>query len=263
MINSLTERMKEYEAVTRIYLPEKEPMIVRVDGAHFHTFLKNFRKPFDHLFAKSMNNTMWELCRIIPGCVLGYTQSDEITFVVLNDLNEDSQTWFGGNVAKIVSTTAALATLKFNQVLMEYATIYQDEYSAFEDIPEISQADIYCEAVAAGATFDARVFNVPKEEITNVVYWRQADAIRNSVNMMGFAYFSPKEMHGKNTDEVKEMLREIGHDWDEIPLRFQRGSCCIRKPNPGEKRSHWTVDEEIPVFLGEGREYVERRINYQ
>ena len=43
-----------------------------------------------------------------------------------------------------------------------------------------------------GAMFDARCFNIPKEEVTNYFYWRQLDATRNSIQMVGQANFSHK-----------------------------------------------------------------------
>lgn len=39
----------------------------------------------------------------------------------------------------------------------------------------------YFEAAYSGAMFDARVFNIPREEVTNYFYWRQLDASRNSI----------------------------------------------------------------------------------
>ena len=42
--------------------------------------------------------------------------------------------------------------------------------------------------------FDARCFNIPKEEVANYFYWRQLDATRNSIQMVGQANFSHKEL---------------------------------------------------------------------
>lgn len=39
------------------------------------------------------------------------------------------------------------------------------------------------------AMFDSRCFNIPKEEVTNYFYWRQLDATRNSIQMVGQANF--------------------------------------------------------------------------
>lgn len=78
---NLHERMKEYEYVTRTYLTRRTPAIIRVDGRAFHSFTKGLKKPFDYVLCNAMQETMKELCRSIQGCVLGYTQSDEISLM--------------------------------------------------------------------------------------------------------------------------------------------------------------------------------------
>ena len=82
--DSLGDRMKCYENVTRNYLTRRAPVIIRVDGKAFHSFTRGFKRPFDGIFVKSMQETMKYLCENIQGCVLGYTQSDEITLVIID-----------------------------------------------------------------------------------------------------------------------------------------------------------------------------------
>ena len=80
---TLGDRMKNnYENISRYYLTRRMPVIVRLDGCHFHTFTKGFKKPFDEILVKTMQETMKYLCENIQGCVLGYTQSDEISLVL-------------------------------------------------------------------------------------------------------------------------------------------------------------------------------------
>ena len=45
--DSLGDRMKRYEGVSRTYLVRRMPVIIRIDGKAFHTFTKGFQKPFD------------------------------------------------------------------------------------------------------------------------------------------------------------------------------------------------------------------------
>lgn len=104
--------------------------------------------------------------------------------------------------------------------------------------------------------FDSRCFNIPKEEVTNCIYWRQADASRNSVSMVGQAYFSDKELKYKKTNEVQEMLwSEKGINWNDFPTYQKRGSCCIKSEERG-----WVIDREIPIFVNEDRDYIEKLI---
>lgn len=127
------------------------------------------------------------------------------------------------------------------------------------------------------AMFDARCFNIPKEEVTNLIYWRQLDASRNSIQMVGRANFSHKELQNKSCNQIQDMLMEQkGINWNNLPIYQKRGSCCIKDKNykpvvceDGEVheliskalRSYWTVDKEIPIFKGEGRKYIDRLIN--
>ena len=111
--------------------------------------------------------------------------------------------------------------------------------------------------------FDARCFNIPKEEVTNLVYWRQLDATRNSIQMVGQANFSHKELQGKSCEKIKEMLiTEKGISWEGFHPMYKHGSCCIKvtTETDGVTRSSWEIDKNIPLFVGEGRGYIESLI---
>ena len=103
--------------------------------------------------------------------------------------------------------------------------------------------------------FDARAFSIPKEEVTNLIYWRQQDAMRNAVQMVGQAFYSHKELQGVNCEMLKEMLlADKGIDWDKIPVKYQRGSCCVKVD--GE----WTIDNNISIFRGSDREQIDKLV---
>ena len=123
--------------------------------------------------------------------------------------------------------------------------------------------------------FDARVFNIPKEEVTNYIYWRQLDASRNSIQMVGQANFNHKELHYKTCNDIQDMLMEQkGINWNDFPAYQKRGTCVIKekyypKPVKGyencevnalDVRTHWIIDKDIPIFKGEGRDYVEKLV---
>ena len=118
--------------------------------------------------------------------------------------------------------------------------------------------------------FDARCFNIPKEEVANLIYWRQLDATRNSIQMVGQANFSHKELQNKSCNKIQDMLMlERGINWNDLPSHLKRGSCCIKKEVQDERfdikdgaypRSIWVIDTEIPIFKNEGREYIEKLI---
>lgn len=129
--------------------------------------------------------------------------------------------------------------------------------------------DRYLNALEDGAMFDCRAFNVPREEVTNNIYWRQLDASRNSIQMLGQVHFAHKELQNKSCNEIQDMLMtRKGINWNNLPAYQKRGSCCVKRKYFEEQeedgklvkveRSHWEVDVNIPIFKGDGREYIEQ-----
>lgn len=272
--DELGKRMKEYyESIPKTKLIRRTPVAIRIDGKAFHTFTRGFQKPFDEVLIKSMQKTMKYLCENIQGCVLGYTQSDEITLILVDYKNLNSAAWFDYEVQKMCSIAASMATMAFNKFFAEEVDIYNSN-------PNNSgiQANWYITAKLKGAMFDARVFNIPKEEVTNLIYWRQLDATRNSIQMVGQANFSHKELQNKSCNMIQDMLMtEKGINWNNYPTHQKRGSCCIKmyQIDEGSWQSHaedklmpngrtkWDIDTEIPIFKDEMRSYIDRLINFE
>ena len=260
--DELGKRMKEYyESIPKTKLMRRTPVAIRIDGKAFHTFTKGFQKPFDEVLINSMQRTMKHLCENIQGCVLGYAQSDEITLILVDYKNLNSDAWFDYEVQKMCSIAASMATMAFNNYFYDEVMNW---YGRVEKNSENNKMfSNYCIKVSIGAMFDARVFNIPKEEVTNLVYWRQLDATRNSIQMVGQANFSHKELQNKSCNVIQDMLMtEKGINWNDYPTYQKRGSCCIKECYPESVRSHWVIDKEIPVFKGEDREYIEKLINF-
>jgi len=253
MEETLEDRMKGYEAVTRTVMTGRLPVIIRVDGKAFHTFTRGMTKPFDRVCSESMKAAMLALCSEIEGTVVGYWQSDEITIVLAGGCVPGSMPWFGNSVQKCASIAASIATRAFNAKFMELT-----------DAADMRKK--YEKQRKALATFDARAFPLPWGEVCNCLIWRQFDAIRNSVSSLAQANFSQKELGGKKAADMKAMLKEKGNDWDSLPTEFKRGACAIKKkmkvtcPDGSEtERSKWVIDGEIPLF-SEKREYVTERL---
>ena len=264
--DSLGDRMKEYEYVTRNYLTRKLPVIIRIDGKAFHSFTRGFKKPFDEIFVKSMQETMKYLCENVQGCVLGYCQSDEITLVLVDYQSREACSWFDNNVQKMCSVSASMATMAFNRAFnMEIAPYYDDCYDSDPTVAKYYRTLFM--ASDKGAMFDSRVFTVPKEEVVNTLIWRQQDATRNSIQSVGQANFSHNQLHGKNCSDIQDMLMlEKGINWNDYPTHLKRGTCCIKKPfkiNEGTEqeaiRNKWVLDTEIPIFT-QDKDYVNKLI---
>ena len=267
--DNLGQRMKEYyENVYRFGLTRRMPVAIRIDGKAFHTFTKGFQKPFDPVLMTAMQRTMKYLCENIQGCKIGYTQSDEITLIITDYDTLTTEAWFGYNLQKMCSIAASMATMAFNKFFDEEVDMwgrktfeyfwdeggYDPEKNSFVQ-SDIDLVDAYDKALRKGAMFDARVFNIPKEEVTNLLYWRQLDAIRNSIQMVGQAYFSHTELQNKSCKDIQDMLAfGRGIDWSYYPTSCKRGTCCIKT------EQGWSLDNNIPVFKGEDRNYIEKFI---
>ena len=258
--DELGKRMKTYEYVTRTYLTRGTPVIIRVDGKAFHTFTRGFQRPFDLALIAAMQSTMRYMCENIQGCVLGYTQSDEITFVLTDYARLNTAAWFDYNVQKCASVAASMATLVFNRAFRN--SVEEIFSSSEEEAVDPAYMSALNRAIHVGAMFDARVFNIPREEVCNCLLWRQLDAVRNSIQMVGQAHFSHSELLGKSCNQIQEMLFQQHHiNWNDLPTYLKRGSCCVRtEPDEPGARRHWKIDTEIPNFTGEGRDYVERLV---
>ena len=263
--DELGKRMKEYyEGIPKTKLIRRCPVAIRIDGKAFHTFTRGFQKPFDEILIKTMQDTMKYLCENIQGCVFGYTQSDEITLILVDYKKLNSSAWFDYEVQKMCSIAASMATMAFNKafthnIAVESKRLYTDYLSEGEK-DYIEALEI---AMLKGAMFDARCFNIPKEEVTNLVYWRQLDATRNSIQMVGQANFSHKELQNKNCNMIQDMLHEQkGINWNDFPIHQKRGSCCIKVDADEKARPHWIIDTEIPIFKEDGREYIEKLIHF-
>lgn len=246
----LSDRMKAYENISRIYLTKHSPVIIRIDGRAFHTLTRGFKRPFDELFMRTMQQTALRLCQEISNCKFAYVQSDEIS-ILLTDFGK-SQPWFGNNLQKLVSVSASIATLHFNRIFKdEIAKTSMPEFTAPFNEKYSSYFTALNTAFENGATFDARAFVIPENEIRNYFIWRQRDAIRNSIQMLAQSEFPRKELFGKNCSELIKMLHdEKNIDWSSLHTPKKQG-CCITKNflSEDDTDKNWVVDINIPDFI--------------
>ena len=236
-------RFKEYyENRSKTYLMRRSNVIVRIDGCHFHNYCKGLQKPFDPIFIKTMQQTTKSLCENIQGCKIGYVESDEISLLLTDYDTLQTDAWFNYSVQKICSVSASMAALFFNKYWQKNVV----ELSAF-----------YKSKSELGAYFDARAFNLPKEEVTNYFIWRQNDATRNSIQSLAQANFSQKQIHSLNNSQLQDKLHEEkGINWNDCKTVEKRGSCVIHVFDESINRSKWIIDEEIPIFT-QNRDYIE------
>lgn len=272
--DSLGDRMKNnYENRAKTYLVRRMPVIIRLDGKVFHTFTKGLKKPYDEIFHNTMNQTMKYLCENIQGCKLGYTQSDEITLLLADYDTLDTDAWFDNNVQKICSVSASMATMAFNKFL---GYEYEELNRWVSECEHTREDEEYMYTVynkLDSAMFDSRCFNIPVEEVTNCFVWRQQDATRNAIQMLGQCNFSHKELHGKSCNDIQDMLMtQKGINFNDMPTEFKRGVCCVKNRQvcepwgnrmlvSGIGEGQWVLDKEIPIFT-QDREYIENVLSH-
>lgn len=237
-IKTLSDRMKDYEVVSDYRLTKKTPVIVRIDGKAFHTYTKGLDKPFDNILSEAMNYVCRKLIETIQGCKFAYTQSDEISLLLTDWDKSTTDCYFNYRVQKMVSVLASSVTMYFNQYIVSKVLCWQKSES------ELSK-ELFDKWVAkAGcAIFDARAYNLPKEEVCNYFIWRQEDASRNSIQSLGRSKFSFKQMLNKKNNEVQDMLfNEYDINWNFIDTKWKRGFAVYRDEDSIKS------DFEIPLF---------------
>lgn len=219
--DELGDRMKMYERlwcygrpepITLPGAPPSErltpglPVCVRVDGRAFHTFAAGLERPYDPRLAALMVSTTRRLVEETNARV-GYTQSDEISLVLMQE-SDESTPYFGGRVQKMVSMLAAVATAHFNRELPKY-------------IPE--KAHLM-------PMFDARVWNVPDEdEAANTLLWRELDAYKNGVASLARCHFSHAALNNKGRADMLQMLADKGVDIKVYARHLLGGTFVVRR----------------------------------
>lgn len=225
---SLAERMKEnYELRSASYLPRRTYSIIRLDGRAFHSFTRRIgsSKTYDEDLMSRMDLTARYLCGNIQGAKFAYIQSDEISILLTDFDNVKTESWYGGNVQKIVSVSASMASAFFNSIpsgkFGRTAYEHVDKYTAMDVNDWVLTAETEL------ATFDSRVFTIPdKVEVANYFHWRVADWERNSIQMLARYHYPQSELHGKGWSELHEMIHKAGDNWSKQPDSIKRGRLC-------------------------------------
>lgn len=199
--DGIGDRMKRnYEDRTRYFLPRRTYILIRIDGKAFHTYTRGLDKPYDVMFNADMDVAACYLLDESTGGQLCYVQSDEISLLLTDFAELDTQGWFDNNLQKLCSVSASLVTAKFNQLRPGKA-----------------------------AAFDARVFSMSDPaEVANYFVWRTRDCVRNSIAALAQSRFSCAELHGKNASQMQDMLILNGINWTDQPERSKNGRLLRR-----------------------------------
>ena len=217
MSDDLGDRMKRYEDVWRAKLIRRTPVILRLDGKAFHTLTNKFCKSsFDSEFHNAMVNSAFKTVVEIQGAKCVYVQSDEVSILITDFETLQTDAWFDYNVQKMTSVSASYMSVHFSRT------------------------------IGVPAVFDARVFNLPKEEVCNYFIWRQKDWIRNSVSLLTRMHYSHKEMDGKSKADQHEMLHQKGVNWSDMEDHWKNGVFISKEKN--EENENWIRWKTCPNF---------------
>jgi tRNA(His) guanylyltransferase len=203
----LGDRMKDYERRARTSLPRRTYTIVRLDGKSFHTYTRDLERPWDRQLAEDMTTSALFLCRSVANVRLAYLQSDEVSLLLTDFDTPRRQAWFDGQVQKLVSVTASMFTARFNEL-----------------------------RPGRLAFFDSRAFTIADPaDVERYLIWRQLDATRNSVTSAARCYVSHRQVQGRSTNELQELLWSLhGVNWNDYDPRFKRGTMVTSRLEVGD-----------------------------
>ena len=194
-----------------------------------------------------MDETAKYLCKNIQGAEIGFVQSDEISILMTDFNTHQTDAWFDGNIQKIVSVAASMATSKFNhlrmiRIIKESTTIVDDLVSIKPYTNDLFEMRL--------AEFDARTFTIPaKSEVMNSLIWRQQDTVRNSISSVAQSLYSHKELNGKNMSVQQEMIFQKGVNWNDYDSTLKRGRLVLKEKydKEGAERTRWVI-RGCPTF---------------
>jgi tRNA(His) 5'-end guanylyltransferase len=226
----LRQRIREYEDAYRIKFPRRMPLLIRVDGRAFHSFCSGMERPWDPTFVKAMNHVAKTLVTEISGAKIAYVQSDEITILLIDYNRYVSQPWFDKGLQKLVSISASISTMAFNQWMSHYTDHPRKKMQWYGN--------------KTNATFDSRAFVIPREDVCNAFIDRQRDCMRNAILSTGQEKIGRKKINGLDTLQILKILKdEHGITWrKDINNHFRNGRIVIKKDNA------WIIPEETPIF---------------
>jgi tRNA(His) 5'-end guanylyltransferase len=207
-MHKLGDRIKSYEKTFAHNALKRSPLIIRVDGRSFHTFTKNMTRPFDNHLMDVMVTSASYVAHDMQGFKAAYIQSDEATFFLTDYDHLGTDGWFGYELPKVISISAALMSVAFNDCFNKSGLKH-----------------------GKLAVFDSRAFTVPREDVVNTFVWRAKDWERNSLQMYASKFFSHSQLHKKGRAEKHEMLHSIGKNWTtDLSERERNGTFLINSP---------------------------------
>lgn len=237
---TLGELVKFMESDFETHLDKKIPAIIRLDGKGFSKLTSKLKNPFNPQFEQIMITVTQFLCEKVQDVVAAYTQSDEITLVVVpkpsKEENKEPNAWYDFRVQKMASTSASMCAVEFYKHSLALSLFGNDDFDV---------------------AFDSRVFSCAPSNVIKVLMWRQQDCMKNSISKFAQQTLSHKQVQGKNGREKIEMCLEQDRSWEkDLSWSFKYGTFLHKemvekeRPETGElyTRGIWKRNSHEKLF---------------
>ncbi len=217
------EKFKGYEGAAQTFV-DGPFAALRVDGKGFSRFTKRmgYAVPYDPDFMEIMDCVARDLLLLVDGSAFAYVQSDEVSVIFTPTGSESApQWWFGGKLQKLISISAARASVSF------------------------LKAEQLRSGELVDALFDSRVLSLQSaEEAEQYLRWRRFDAQKNSVSMAASSMFSHRELQGVSTRGRAALL--AGTELEVLPEGFFNGRLIYRTKRQGLAWDSY-AERDVPV----------------
>jgi len=232
----ITNRQKEFESISDIKLTKNLPLIIRCNGRGFSKLTRKYNGLYSKQLSKILYNAMFNSIKEFDGAVFGYQQSDEISFVLMNDQKISTDPWFGNRLQKIVSVSAS--TITYHVTMLAAA------------------ADIQ---FVGPLIFDSKAFIVPNinEAINNIIS-RQKLCLRNAITKavefeIRNKYEDSSPSAYLKSKSFKDKLNLLHDEFnisfhDEYDPEFRFGIATYKVPKIGSQRAKWAIDVNVPDY---------------
>jgi tRNA(His) guanylyltransferase len=242
---SLKDRVLGYQSITDYKLLAKLPVIITINGRSFGKLTSLLEKPFDTKLAECLCAALVMVSQEIDGAFFGYAHNDKMVIVARNDLNNDTMPFCKGDIQRIASVVASVATLRFV------------EYAATQNLNLMGDPIFYASVFAAPNIIEA----------INALIFEQQQAIQSSI-YFACVYELLKKDFDRNDiqhlltdttfdDKIALLKQECQVDFNEYPALFRRGAAVYRAPKLIEYegreiiKQKWIVNDALPLFTAD------------
>jgi tRNA(His) 5'-end guanylyltransferase len=242
-MQSLSERQEHYKSPYDYEIMRRLPIIISIDGRNFSKLSKNLSKPHSTHLSKVMSDALLYTITEVQGAVFGFTFADEVSIIVRNDQNFETEPWLNNKIQQIASSASSIFTLAFYKLALSL------ELELLGD-----------------SIFKSHVWAVPTlVEASNYIIYRQQECYKSALRLAANHEISkkigPKKafdlIQGKSIeDKIDLLLKYAGINFHEYyPSYFYNGIAAYRAPILIESseetfaRNKWIINSEIPYFL--------------